>query len=117
MAYKKFIDHSPNSLNIGLMKLIWINILAIVIALTSLISEGPTVNFSFDQITSIHGIPLWESDALRNPTEKQSEKNHLIAQDFIPIVAIASEYDINEEFLFYLPLYNLHRQKEYFLLI
>ncbi len=99
------------------MKLIWINILAIVIALTSLISEGPTVNFSFDQMTSLQSIPIWESNALRNPSEKQSEKNHLIAQDFIPIVAIAPQYDVHVSFDYYLPLYNLHRQKQYFLLI
>ncbi len=99
------------------MKPIWINILAIVIALTSLISECPTVNFSLNQLSTIHEIPLWESDVLRNPSEKNSKKDHVIAQDFIPIVAIASEYDVRESFLFYPPSYNLHRQKEYFLLI
>lgn len=99
------------------MKLIWINILAIVIALTSLISDRPTVNFSSDQIASLQSIPLWQSDALKNPSDKNSEKNHLIAQGFIPIVAIADEYDVNVSFAYYLSLYNLHRQKEYFLLI
>jgi hypothetical protein len=99
------------------MKSIWINIFAVVIALTSLTSEGTSVNFSSEQMSSLQSIPLWESDALKNPTEKQSEKNHVIAQDFFPIVIIASQFDSSDSFHFYLPLYNLHRQKEYFLLI
>lgn len=117
LAAKKIIAETPNSLNIGLMKLIWINVLAIVISLSSLLSDGPSVNFNYDQITTIQNIPLWHSDALKNPSEKNTEKNHLIAQNFIPIVVISHGHVDAGSFHYYLPLYSLNRQKEYFLLI
>jgi hypothetical protein len=99
------------------MKLIWINLIAIVIAISSLVVERPAIEADFNLLSSITSIPHYQSDVLRNDSQKHQEKTLQIAQDFIPIVVIADVTDANEGFAHYLPLYNLHRQKEYFLLI
>jgi hypothetical protein len=98
------------------MRLFWINILAIVIAFSSLLLQAPSVDFGHDQLASIQANPSWQSDALKNPNEKNSEKSQYIAQDFTPIVVLADFQDFTG-FQYYIPIYNLHRQKEYFLLI
>lgn len=99
------------------MKLIWINLLAIVIALTSLVMERPSIETYTEQLSNIDQMPVWQTDSLKNQDLKQSEKTIHIAQDFIPIVMIADTQNFERDFIHYLPLYNLHRQKEYFLLI
>ena len=99
------------------MRLIWINIIAIVIAFSSLVVEKPSIEADFNLLSAITTIPHYQSDALRNDTQKHQDKTLQIAQDFIPVVVIAEITDANEGFSHYLPLYNLHRQKEYFLLI
>lgn len=99
------------------MKFIWINLLAIVIALTSLVMEHPSVESFDEQLTAISQLPIWQTDSLRNQEIKHSEKTIHIAQDFIPIVVIADFQNAHNDFHHYLPIYSLVRQKEYFLLI
>lgn len=99
------------------MRLIWINIIAIVIALSSLVVERPAIEANFNLLSAITSIPHYQCDTFRNDAQKHQEKTLQIAQDFIPIVVIAEETNALEGFAHYLPLYNLHRQKEYFLLI
>lgn len=99
------------------MRLIWINLIAIVIAITSLVVERPLIQADFSLPSSLIHASHLQSDILRNDSHNHQEKTLQIAQDFIPIVVIADPIDANEPFLYYLPLYNLHRQKEYFLLI
>lgn len=99
------------------MRLIWINIIAIVIAISSLVVERPAIEADFSLPSSLSQISHIQSDILRNDSQKNQDKNLQIAQDFIPIVVIAQEQDANQGFAHYLPFYKLHRQKEYFLLI
>lgn len=99
------------------MKLIWINILAIVIALTSVISEVPVVDFQSDLMTSIQQVPSCASDCLRNPHENLTQGNHFIAEGFIAIVLISDHSEPSQTFDHYLPLHGLNRTKEFFLLI
>jgi hypothetical protein len=99
------------------MKLVWINLIAIIIAISSLVVERPSVEVNVANLTAITAVPHVQTDPLRNDTQKHQEKTLQIAQDFIAIVVIADAPNANEGFSHYLPLYNLHRQKEYFLLI
>ena len=98
------------------MKLIWINLIAIIIAISSLVVERPSIQADFSLPASLsHGSHI-QTDLLRNDSQHHQEKNLLIAQDFMAIVVIA-EPNVNQGFFHYLPLHSLHRQKEYFLLI
>ncbi|WP_408097627.1 hypothetical protein ACJVC5_01565 [Peredibacter sp. HCB2-198] len=99
------------------MKLIWINFLAIIIAITSVVVDLPAVEFNSEQLSGIHQASSWQSDSLRNSELRHSERTVHIAQDFIPIVLIAESVGSSAEFIHYLPIYSLARQKEYFLLI
>jgi hypothetical protein len=99
------------------MRLIWINIIAIIIAISSLVVEKPSIQADFSLPSSLTLVPHFNSDILRNDSQQHQEKNLQIAQDFIAIVLIADSIDANEGFAHYLPLHNLNRQKEYFLLI
>jgi len=99
------------------MRLIWINIIAIVIAISSLVVERPAIQADFTVPASLAQITHFQSDILRNDSQTHQEKNLQIAQDFIAIVLIADSIDANEGFAHYLPLHNLNRQKDYFLLI
>lgn len=99
------------------MRSIWIHLLALVITMTSVVMEVPVIDFNLDQMASLQTIPSWETDSLRNPTEKIGERNHIIAEDFMPIVLIAEAQDFSYEFNHYLPLYRLYREKDFFLLI
>lgn len=117
MSPKKFVDRSPNSLNIGLMNLIWINILAIVIALTSVFTEVQAVDFELDQMTTIKHSPYCSSDNLRNPHENLSQTTHFIAEGFIAIVLISDHSEPEKIFDHYIPTHGLNRTKEFFLLL
>ena len=99
------------------MRLIWINIIAIVIAISSLVVERPSIETDFSLPASLTQISHLQNDILRNDSQKKEAKNYQIAQDFIAIVVIADAPNANKGFYHYLSLYNLHRQKEYFLLI
>src|SRR5262245_10245501 len=99
------------------MKGIWIYFLVAIIGLSSVVIEVDSIGFHEDQIASVqHDLPF-EIVSLRNPTQKYSEKSHLIADAFIPMVLIAESPDADQEFHHYLPLYQLYRQKHHFLLI
>ena len=99
------------------MRLIWINLIAIIIAFSSLVVERPSVQPDFSLPASLSLESHLQFDDLRNDSLSHHEKSLSIAQDFIPIVVIADEPDADLGFFHYLPIYKLHRQKEYFLLI
>ncbi|WPU64644.1 hypothetical protein [Peredibacter starrii] len=99
------------------MRFIFINLLAFVITLTSVIIDSSSVEFHSEQLSGIHQASSWQTDSLRNTDHKHSERTVHIAQDFIPIVVIAESVSADIDFLHYLPIYGQARQKEYFLLI
>lgn len=99
------------------MKFFWVHVLAFLIAMSSLAAEAPIVEFEIDELSSVAQLPYWQTSALINSSKKHAEKNFPLAQDFIPILLIAETPDSNQGFVHYLPLYDLVRQKEYFLLI
>ena len=93
------------------------SLFAILIAISAINVETPSVEGGFEAISSIQQVPFFVSTALSNDSKKNSEKTLHIAQDFISVLLIADALNPNLEFVHYLPLYNLLRQKEYFLLI
>ncbi len=99
------------------MKLVWINVIAIIIAISSLVVERPSVQADFSLPAAFSIESHLQFDDIRNDSVAHHEKNSVIAQDFIPIVVIADEPNADSGFLHYLPLYNLQRPKDYFLLI
>ncbi len=99
------------------MKLIWINLIAIIIAISSQVVEKPSIQADFSLPASLSHESHIQSDLLRNDSQHHQDKNFQIAQDFMAIVVIADELNVNHGFAHYLPLHSLHRQKEYFLLI
>lgn len=99
------------------MKLIWINLIAIIIAISSLVVERPAVEADFSLPASLTQFSHLQADSLRNDSQKNESKSHQIAQDFIAIVVIADSLDANQGLIHYLPFYDLNRHKDYFLLI
>lgn len=101
------------------MKTLWLTIVAFVIAVSaSAMDMRGTVYFETDQMTTGPQIKdVIQTESFFSPAERYSKNSNLIAQGFFPIVIIAESSDITHHFAHYLPLYNLNRQKEYFLLI
>jgi hypothetical protein len=99
------------------MRVLWINVLALMIALTAFVSDGPAIQYDYEMISTLQQIPQFQTNALKNDSQKHHEKTVHIAQDFIPIVVIADGIDFVNTFIHYLPIHSLVRQKEYFLLI
>ena len=101
------------------MRLFWLNFLAVIITAVSfqVIDQRCIDYHSVDQIGAISGVATWDLNPLKEADHKSSLKQHYIAQDFIPIVTIASSYPHSKDFVHYLPIYNLTREKNYFLLI
>lgn len=63
-------------------------------------------------------IPQFDIEPIKNPAVREaSHQINYIAEPFIPIVILAhSLYEIRD-FSFYLPVYILHRLKNFFLVI
>jgi hypothetical protein len=101
------------------MKSAWIILITFIIGFTPMMTDlRAPVSFAQDALASDPALKCCLLDhAIPNGTERFTKNSHLIAQNFIPIVVIAYEHDLNNHFTHYLPLYDLNRQKEYFLLI
>lgn len=99
------------------MRLIGLHILAIFIALTSVVSEGPTLDFYHEQIAQIQSNDSWEVNSLSYNAQKHTGEKSVIAQDFVPIVLISDHSQPLPIFDHYLPIYVQYQIKEYFLLI
>jgi hypothetical protein len=102
------------------MNLIWLKLIAVLIAVSSLVVDlhGPVSyeGVNLDSETQLKS--LWEVGTMfYAQSERHSKTTHVIAQDFLPIVVLAEPTDAKSNFHHYLPLYDLHRQKKYFLLI
>lgn len=100
------------------MRRAWIYLIAFFIGLSALIAEKPFLRADFNQISeTLQSAPLLQNTALKDEVKHRHEKTMYIAQDFIPFVLIANALNPNVDFVHYIPLFNLLRQKEYFLLI
>jgi hypothetical protein len=117
--YEVFIVSFKNSIKINSMISFRTFILTLLIAMTSVMVDlRGSIAYQDDNLSSApHLKSEWNSDHLAKPDERYSDKTHLIAQDFIPIVIIAETQDRKLNFTHYTDQYNLHRQKEHFLLI
>jgi hypothetical protein len=101
------------------MKSLWIIFFTFLIGLTSVIADlRGTIELTDDKISSASAFKSsWESGALARTEERYSKESNYIAQDFIPIVLLADTQIFKPNFIHYISLYRLYRQKEYFLLI
>ncbi len=102
------------------MNFIWLNLFAVLLAVSShVVDLRDSVSYqgvNLDAETQLKS--LWEEGTMfYAQSERHSKSTHVIAQDFLPIVVLAEPTDAESNFHHYLPLYDLHRQKEYFLLI
>jgi|GEM_PF-6212377 len=70
-----------------------------------------------NESSSLSALPILHLNPLRSPTGKSELKLHYIAQDFIPIVHIATVNYVAASFRHYLPIHSYEKEKEYFLLI
>ncbi len=102
------------------MNFLWLNLIAVLIAVSSLVVDlRGSVSYEGENLTAEAQLKsLWEEGTMfYAQSERQSKSTHVIAQGFFPIVVLAEPTDAEANHLHYLPLYDLHRQKEYFLLI
>jgi hypothetical protein len=93
-------------------------IFAFLIFLTSILVEIPK-NTSFDgsHSASVLKSSVWKSESVTSFASQFDKRDHFIAQDFNPIVLLADTTNQIHFSSYYLPIYKLHRQKDYFLLI
>lgn len=90
----------------------------IIVLTTAVVDPRGSVFFESEQVTSSPQFQdAFDSDSLYSVTDRTGKNSHVIAQEFIPIVIIADAFDYHHHFNFYLPLYELSRKKDYFLLI
>ncbi len=63
-------------------------------------------------------VPEIDIDPIKNPSLREtSQQINYIADPFIPIVILVHNLYDERDFSFYLPVYTLHRQKNFFLVI
>lgn len=99
------------------MNHLWMKVLIFIIGLSAIVVEKPFIQGSFAHLEVLQAVPLFQTTALQNHGDKKSENKIHIAEDFIPIVLIADYYDPSLSFVHYIPIYNLYRERTYFLLI
>lgn len=93
------------------------HLFAFLIAFSSIGFCAPALEISSEQVATIQSMDSWDSHSLTTPSQKFAEAFSVIAQDFIPIVLISDHSEPAPRFDHYLPIYQLERAKEYFLLI
>lgn len=93
------------------------NILILLIGLSAIMSEKPSLEEAYAHLDAVQKVPLFLDNDVKNNNETNLDKKFYIAEDFIPIVLIAESVDLSQAYIHYLPIYNLHRKKEFFLLI
>ncbi|HXH32485.1 MAG TPA: hypothetical protein VNJ01_16920 [Bacteriovoracaceae bacterium] len=96
-----------------------IRLLALMIAITSTVYKRQGTDLSFDQMETLSQLPVFDLPLSRAVESKPSSKQNLVVLAFNPLALQADvSYQVHEhQHDYYLPLYRLHRQKEYFLLI
>lgn len=99
------------------MQFLWINFLAILIAFSTMVISGPEMKVFSAESDYYEAVPVSHHSPLRVPSNKSDGQLSYIAQDFIPIVAIATfDYQIRN-YSYYLPFYSRYHEKDFFLLI
>ncbi len=101
------------------MKVFCLYVLAVMMALVSfqvIDQKGFTLTSDLESET-ISAVEVWNLNPLKEADTKTSSQQNYIAQAFIPIVTLASELISHPTFTHYLPLYDLIRSKNFFLLI
>ncbi len=99
------------------MKLVYV-LFTLLIAITPVlveITDGSTVHDGHISLPS--HFSFWKSESLSNRSTKIDTKNNFITHKFVPVVIISGAPDHFHFFSYYLPIYDLHRQKDFFLLI
>jgi hypothetical protein len=101
------------------MKMHLFHFIAFLIVLASMqVFDQRSLGFSeSNEIKSIVSSSGWDLGPLREVDSKTVTKKNYIPQSFLPIFSIADTYIHTENFLYYLSVYNLVREKNYFLLI
>jgi hypothetical protein len=99
------------------MRFFLLNILALIIALSTAVHEEPVLDGAFRNSMSISQHPAWELDDIRVMDSKSSAKHNAIIDSFKPIILIADFNYVIHDHDFYLSIHRLYRVKDYFLLI
>lgn len=99
------------------MRFVWINIIAVIIAISSLVVERPAISCDFTATKSLTQIPHFSIEVLRNDSHQQQKNSLHVAQDFIPIVVLAYETNANHGYIHYISLFEQSRTNHHFLLL
>jgi len=101
------------------MRLIVINLISLFITMASLhVGIDSDLSFYEDSSDRLSSTAFFNVEPLRNPNTQTSYDVEIASQDSTDTLAYSSILDLKIiPFLYYLPIYALHRAKEYFLLI
>jgi hypothetical protein len=101
------------------MKTFWLNFIVMVMTVASFqfLDHRNSSDFSSDKIETLSAIDDWNLNTLKEADSKSGLKHSYIAQEFISIVALTQSQSTSIHFGHYLPIHNLIREKDYFLLI
>jgi len=81
------------------------------------VGDTPASDLHSFTVETLQALPQVDGHPFQSPIKKNESLRNYIAQDFIAIVTLASSDVEKALFEHYCPYYNLHRAKEYFLLI
>lgn len=101
------------------MRLLLINLIALIISVTALhVSVNTDISFSKDGTDTLSSLPLLDLDPIHNPTNNRSHEIEILSQNaFEEELYLATTTSKKNDFHYYLPIYSLYRAKDYFLLI
>lgn len=101
------------------MRLMLINLIALIISVSALhVSANADLSFSKDGSDTLSSLPLLDMEPIRNPGSNRSHEIEIFSENLTEadLYLAAFTYKTND-FLHYLPIYSLYREKAYFLLI
>lgn len=95
-----------------------ITIFAFLLTLSSAFCENtPVLEVDFASEESLSSMPTWNTDNFIVSSSKKSNEVQVITTDLETLHIAPIDLESYQDHIFYLPIYNLVRQKEYFLLI
>lgn len=100
------------------MKFFGFHLLALIIAVTSLVLNCHDIQPTFDYSSTIQLENVYERLPITTQLRRiKSVNQNYIAQKFVPFILFADFSEPIDNFTYYLPVRNFIREREYFLLI
>lgn len=99
------------------MKSVLLIFVAVLFTALSFQVSYPEADFYISESDMLKAIPSWDLLPAQTASNKSENKILSIQQDFVAEISFSTDLVEHITPVYYLPIYKLHREKEYFLLI